>query len=65
MTFTIEIVRSNDLYKINMLLTIGPIQAFISFYILKVDLMKRNPDIGASCGRIHPTGSGYMQWYQV
>lgn len=30
-----------------------------------VDLMKRNPDVGASCGRIHPTGSGYMQWYQM
>jgi len=29
-----------------------------------VDLMKRNPDVGAACGRIHPTGSGYMQWYQ-
>ena len=27
-----------------------------------VDLMKRNPDVGAACGRIHPTGSGYMQW---
>ena len=23
-----------------------------------VDLMKRNPRIGAACGRIHPTGSG-------
>ena len=30
-----------------------------------VDLMRRNPKIGASCGRIHPTGSGYMQWYQM
>ena len=30
-----------------------------------VDLMKRNPKIGASCGRIHPTGSGFMQWYQM
>jgi chitin synthase len=29
-----------------------------------VDLMKRNPGVGASCGRIHPTGGGYMQWYQ-
>ena len=29
-----------------------------------VDLMKRNPMVGAACGRIHPTGSGYMQWYQ-
>ena len=30
-----------------------------------IDLMKRNPGVGASCGRIHPTGSGYMQWYQM
>eukprot|EP00095_Tigriopus_kingsejongensis_P011454 maker-scaffold271_size230452-snap-gene-0.8 protein:Tk11454 transcript:maker-scaffold271_size230452-snap-gene-0.8-mRNA-1 annotation:"isoform b" len=30
-----------------------------------VDLMKRNPKVGASCGRIHPIGSGYMQWYQM
>ena len=29
-----------------------------------VDLMKRNPKVGAACGRIHPTGSGVMQWYQ-
>lgn len=35
------------------------------FELLQVDLMKRNPEVGASCGRIHPTGSGYMQWYQV
>ena len=30
-----------------------------------VDLMKRNPDVGAACGRIHPTGSGYMQWWAI
>jgi len=30
-----------------------------------IDLMKRNPSVGASCGRIHPTGTGYMKWYQV
>ena len=29
-----------------------------------VDLMKINPKVGAACGRIHPTGSGPMQWYQ-
>lgn len=29
-----------------------------------VDLMKRDPTVGASCGRIHPTGGGYMQWYR-
>ena len=27
--------------------------------------MKRNPGIGAACGRIHPTGTGFMQWYQM
>ena len=32
-----------------------------------VDLMKRNPDVGASCGRIHPIGSGsaYFSQYFV
>ncbi len=29
-----------------------------------VDLMKKNKNLGAACGRIHPTGSGFMQWYQ-
>ncbi len=29
-----------------------------------VDLMKKNRSLGAACGRIHPTGSGFMQWYQ-
>lgn len=27
---------------------------------LLVDLMKRNPTLGAACGRIHPIGSGAM-----
>ena len=29
-----------------------------------VDLMKKNRQVGAACGRIHPTGSGYIPWYQ-
>ncbi|XP_023932322.1 uncharacterized protein LOC106176561, partial [Lingula anatina] len=29
-----------------------------------VDLMKRNENVGAACGRIHPIGSGPMVWYQ-
>jgi hypothetical protein len=41
------------------------LQTIAMFELLQVDLMKRNPEVGASCGRIHPTGSGYMQWYQV
>ncbi|XP_023222883.1 uncharacterized protein LOC111624303 isoform X2 [Centruroides sculpturatus] len=31
---------------------------------LLVDLMKKNPVLGAACGRIHPVGSGLMVWYQ-
>ncbi|XP_046404364.1 chitin synthase chs-2-like [Ischnura elegans] len=31
---------------------------------LLVDLMKKNPRLGAACGRIHPVGSGPMVWYQ-
>ncbi|XP_065208101.1 chitin synthase chs-2-like isoform X5 [Planococcus citri] len=32
---------------------------------LLVDLMKKNKNLGAACGRIHPIGSGPMAWYQV
>ena len=28
--------------------------------ILLIDLMKRNPKVGAACGRIHPIGSGML-----
>ncbi|VDI58932.1 chitin synthase [Mytilus galloprovincialis] len=31
---------------------------------LLVDRMKKNPNVGAACGRIHPIGSGPMVWYQ-
>lgn len=31
---------------------------------LLVDLMKKNRNLGAACGRIHPVGSGPMVWYQ-
>lgn len=31
---------------------------------LLVDLMKKNKNLGAACGRIHPVGSGFMVWYQ-
>ncbi|CAG9860406.1 unnamed protein product [Phyllotreta striolata] len=32
---------------------------------LLVDYMKKNPALGAACGRIHPVGSGAMAWYQI
>ncbi|XP_061164528.1 chitin synthase chs-2-like [Saccostrea echinata] len=31
---------------------------------LLVDRMRKNPDVGAACGRIHPIGTGPMVWYQ-
>ena len=30
-----------------------------------MDLMSRNPDVGAVCGRTHPLGSGPIVWYQI
>ncbi|ESO07781.1 hypothetical protein HELRODRAFT_76186 [Helobdella robusta] len=32
--------------------------------LLLIDLMKRDEMVGAACGRIHPTGTGPMVWYQ-
>ncbi|XP_063708773.1 chitin synthase chs-2-like [Culicoides brevitarsis] len=32
---------------------------------LVVNRMKVDPHLGAACGRIHPTGSGPMVWYQT
>ncbi|CAL4061130.1 unnamed protein product, partial [Meganyctiphanes norvegica] len=32
---------------------------------LLIDLMKKNHNLGAACGRIHPVGPGLMVWYQM
>lgn len=32
---------------------------------LLIDLMKKNKNLGAACGRIHPVGAGFMAWYQT
>ncbi|XP_032363512.1 chitin synthase chs-2 [Etheostoma spectabile] len=32
--------------------------------MLLIDRLKTYPNVGAACGRIHPTGSGPMVWYQ-
>ncbi|XP_052747041.1 chitin synthase chs-2 isoform X2 [Bicyclus anynana] len=32
---------------------------------LLIDLMKKDKNLGAACGRIHPVGSGFMSWYQM
>ncbi|XP_067845654.1 chitin synthase chs-2-like [Heptranchias perlo] len=31
---------------------------------LLIDKLRRYPEVGAACGRIHPTGFGPMIWYQ-
>ncbi|XP_038664467.1 chitin synthase chs-1-like [Scyliorhinus canicula] len=35
-----------------------------SAIILLVDRLRRYPGVGAACGRIHPTGTGPVVWYQ-
>uniref|UniRef100_A0A6Q2ZEP9 chitin synthase n=1 Tax=Esox lucius TaxID=8010 RepID=A0A6Q2ZEP9_ESOLU len=35
-----------------------------SAVMLLIDRLVRYPDVGAACGRIHPTGTGPMVWYQ-
>ncbi|KAK3873993.1 hypothetical protein Pcinc_021038 [Petrolisthes cinctipes] len=32
---------------------------------LLLDLMRKNNNLGAACGRIHPVGAGLMVWYQM
>ncbi|KAL7855449.1 hypothetical protein AOLI_G00190530 [Acnodon oligacanthus] len=35
-----------------------------SAVMLLVDRPRMYPEVGAACGRIHPTGTGPMVWYQ-
>nr|XP_055030531.1 chitin synthase chs-2-like [Misgurnus anguillicaudatus] len=35
-----------------------------SALMLLIDRLRLYPEVGAACGRIHPTGSGPMVWYQ-
>lgn len=30
-----------------------------------LDLMMRDPKVGAVCGRTHPLGTGPLVWYQI
>ncbi|XP_049868807.1 chitin synthase chs-2-like [Pectinophora gossypiella] len=43
----------------------GDIDFKPSAVTLLIDLMKKNKNLGAACGRIHPVGSGFMAWYQI
>ncbi|XP_068621006.1 chitin synthase chs-2-like [Battus philenor] len=43
----------------------GDIDFKPSAVTLLIDLMKKDKNLGAACGRIHPVGSGFMAWYQM
>lgn len=55
-------VKANNTY---LLALDGDIDFNAKAVTLLVDLMKKNDNLGAACGRIHPVGSGPMAWYQI
>ena len=66
MELPISIERKNVLAENTYLLTLdGDIDFQPKAVSLLVDLMKRNKNLGAACGRIHPVGSGPLVWYQL
>ncbi|XP_052747628.1 chitin synthase chs-2-like [Galleria mellonella] len=66
MDLPISVKRKEVLSENTYLLALdGDIDFQPSAVTLLIDLMKKNKNLGAACGRIHPVGSGFMAWYQV
>lgn len=66
MELPISVDRKDVMAENTYLLTLdGDIDFQPSAVTLLVDLMKKNRNLGAACGRIHPVGSGPMVWYQA
>ncbi|KAG1661767.1 Chitin synthase chs-2 [Nymphon striatum] len=66
MELPIDVSRKATMAENTYLLTLdGDIDFKPNAVQLLVDLMKKNRNLGAACGRIHPVGSGPMQWYQL
>lgn len=66
MELPISVDRKETLAENTYILTLdGDIDFQPPAVSLLVDLMKKNRNLGAACGRIHPVGSGPMVWYQV
>ena len=66
MELPISVDRKEVLAENTYLLTLdGDIDFQPPAVTLLVDLMKKNKNLGAACGRIHPVGSGPMVWYQL
>ncbi|XP_069941927.1 chitin synthase chs-2 isoform X4 [Cherax quadricarinatus] len=62
----ISVDRKEVIAENTFLLTLdGDIDFTPSAVALLIDLMKKNTNLGAACGRIHPVGSGVMVWYQM
>lgn len=65
MALPIDVQRKSILAENTYILTLdGDINFRPQAVQLLVDLMKKNRNLGAACGRIHPVGSGPMVWYQ-
>ncbi|XP_055339355.1 chitin synthase chs-2-like [Paramacrobiotus metropolitanus] len=65
MDLPIDVTRKETIAENTYLLTLdGDIDFKPHAVQLLVDLMKKNKGLGATCGRIHPVGSGMMVWYQ-
>lgn len=61
----IDVKRKDKIAENTYILTLdGDIDFGPSAVHRLLDLMRKNPSVGAACGRIHPTGSGPMVWYQ-
>lgn len=61
----ISVDRKDVMAENTYLLTLdGDIDFQPNAVTLLVDLMKKNRNLGAACGRIHPIGTGPMVWYQ-
>lgn len=65
MELPISVDRKDVMAENTYLLTLdGDIDFQPNAVTLLIDLMKKNKNLGAACGRIHPIGSGPMVWYQ-
>lgn len=65
MELPISVDRKDVIAENTYLLTLdGDIDFQPNAVTLLIDLMKKNKNLGAACGRIHPVGSGPMVWYQ-
>ncbi|XP_056622006.1 chitin synthase chs-1-like [Triplophysa dalaica] len=57
-------VRKREAHNTYILALDGDTDFQPSAVMLLIDRLKLYPEVGAACGRIHPTGTGPMVWYQ-